>query len=97
MAKFFAVIIILITIASALPILMHTWPPPQDISTHGKLIDDQTDETMIEAGVSFIASQIILALFIWKFSGPRTGEKIKTFPGGAKAMVWAAFILVGNN
>jgi len=96
MAKFFALTIILITIASAIPIVMHTWPTPQDISTHGVLIDDQTNETMLEAGISFIASQLILAFFIWRFSSWAPGDKIKNFPGGAKAMVWAAFLLVGT-
>ncbi|HTS36358.1 MAG TPA: hypothetical protein VMH04_11835 [Candidatus Solibacter sp.] len=96
MAKFFAVTIIVITIASAIPIVMHTWPTPQDISTHGVFIDKQTDETMIEAGVCFIASQIILALFIWRFSSFKPGDKLKTFPGGAKAMVWAGILLVGT-
>src|SRR5690348_2194928 len=96
MAKFFAVTIVLITIASAVPILMHTWAAPQDISTHGAAIDDQTSETMAEAGISFLASQLLLAFFIWKFSNPKPGDKIKTFPGGAKAMVWAAFLLVGT-
>src|SRR5208282_1119611 len=67
-----------------------------DISTHGAPIDEQTSETMAEAGISFLASQIILALFIWRFSGDRPGEKIKNLPGGAKAMVWAAFLLVGT-
>ena len=96
MAKFFAVVIILITIGSAIPILMHTWAAPQDISTHGKAIDDQTSETMAEAGISFLASQFILAFFIWKFSTWKPTDKIKSFPGGAKAMVWAAFLLVGT-
>ena len=50
---------------------------------------------MIEAGLSFLASQIILALFIWQFSKPRPGAKIKTLPGGAKGLVAAAVILVG--
>jgi len=95
MAKFFAVTIIVITIASAIPILRHTWWMPEDISTHGKPIDEQTSETMLEAGISFVASQIILALFIWKFAGSRPGEKIKTLPGGAKGMVWGAVLLVG--
>jgi cytochrome c oxidase subunit 2 len=51
---------------------------------------------MIEAGLSFLASQFLLAFFIWKYSGARTGEKIKTFPGGAKGLVIAAFLLVGT-
>ena len=41
MAKIFAVTIILIAIGSAIPIVMHTWQLPQDISTHGPLIDEQ--------------------------------------------------------
>jgi len=96
MAKFFAITIIVIAIASAIPIVRHTWDPPANISTHGALIDEQTSETMAEAGISFLISQILLALFIWKFSNPRPGDKIKTFPGGAKAMVWAGFLLVGT-
>jgi len=46
MAKFFAITIIIIAIASAIPILRHTWAPPEDISTHGALIDEQLSETM---------------------------------------------------
>src|SRR2546430_15898449 len=96
MAKFFAVTIFVIAIASAIPILRHTWWMAPDISTHGAPIDEQMSETMAEAGISFLASQIILAFFIWKFSNPGPGEKTKHFPGGAKAMVWAAFLLVGT-
>jgi len=95
-AKLFAITIIVIAIVSAIPILRHTWWLAPDISTHGAPIDEQTSETMAEAGISFVASQIILALFIWRFAGAREGEKIKDLPGGAKAMVWAAFLLVGT-
>ena len=36
-------------------------------------------------------------MFIWKFSNTRPGDKIKTFPGGAKGRGdWAAFLLVGT-
>jgi cytochrome c oxidase subunit 2 len=96
MAKFFAVTIIVIAIISAIPILRHTWWMAEDISTHGAPIDEQMSETMAEAGISFLASQFILAGFIWKFSYSRPDEKAKHFPGGAKAMVWAAFLLVGT-
>jgi cytochrome c oxidase subunit 2 len=96
MAKFFAVTIIAIAILSAIPILRHTWWMAEDISTHGAPIDEQMSETMAEAGIAFLASQFILAFFIWKFSNPRPGEKVKNFPGGAKAMVWAAVLLVGT-
>jgi cytochrome c oxidase subunit II len=96
MAKFFAVTILVIAIVSAIPILRHTWWMAEDISTHGALIDEQMSETMAEAGISFLVSQFVLAFFIWKFSSPKPGDKIKNFPGGAKAMVWAAFLLVGT-
>ncbi len=96
MAKVFAVTLIIIAILSAIPILRHTWWLPQDISTHGQAIDEQMSETMAEAGLSFLASQILLAIFVWRFSRPRPGEKIKNFPGGAMGLVIAAFLLVGT-
>jgi cytochrome c oxidase subunit 2 len=95
MGKLLAVTIIVIAIVSAIPVVLHTWEAPPNISTHGKMIDDQMADTMVEAGVSFLASQILLALFIWQFSKPRPQAKLKTFPGGAKGLVLAAFILVG--
>jgi len=96
MAKIFAVTIFVIAILSAIPIIRNTYHPVPDISTHGPAIDEQMAETMWEAGISFLASQILLAWFIWKFSGDRPGEKtIKSFPGGATGLVLAAFILVG--
>ena len=96
MAKLFAVTIIVIAILSAIPIVRHTWHQPEDISTHGRQIDEQMSETMAEAGLAFLAAQIILAAFIWKFSNPKPGTKIRNFPGGAPAMVIAGFILVGS-
>jgi cytochrome c oxidase subunit II len=95
MAKLFAVTIIVITILSAIPIVRNTWHPMEDISTHGKAIDDQMSETMWEAGISFVASQIILAWLIWRFSLNRPGDKSKRFPGGATGLVTAAVVLVG--
>jgi cytochrome c oxidase subunit 2 len=94
-AKLVALTIIVIAIASAFPVVMHTWVAPADVSTHGHLIDEQMSETMIEAGLSFLAAQIILAIFIWQFSNRGPDAKIKTFPGGAKGLVIAALLLVG--
>src|ERR1700678_3107991 len=96
MAKIFAVTIVIIAIASAIPIVMHIWPMPQDISVHGHLIDEQYADTMLEAGVSFLVSQFLLAFFIWKFSSRKPSDKIKSFPGGAAGLVIAAFLLVGT-
>ncbi|MFZ0200148.1 MAG: hypothetical protein WB523_17475 [Candidatus Sulfotelmatobacter sp.] len=96
MAKLLAVTIVLIAIGSALPIIMHTWPLPQDISVHGRLIDEQFTDTMLETGIAFLSSQILLAFFIWKFSQSKPTDKIKRFPGGAAGLVIAAFLLVGT-
>jgi cytochrome c oxidase subunit II len=95
MAKFFAITIVVIAILSAIPILRHTWAAPEDISTHGYLIDEQISETMAEAGIAFLAAQFVLALFIWQFSNPSPNAKIKNFPGGARGLVIAAFLVVG--
>lgn len=95
MGKLLAVTIIVIAIASAVPFVMHTWEAPPDISTHGLLIDEQMSDTMLEAGVSFLAAQIILAIFIWQFSSSSSNRKVKTFPGGAKGLVISAIVLVG--
>ncbi len=95
MGKLLAVTIIVIAIASAVPFVMHTWEAPADVSTHGGLIDEQMSDTMLEAGVSFLGGQVLLAIFIWQFSRPRPGGKIKSFPGGAKGLVIAAIVVVG--
>ena len=96
--KIFAVLVIIIALASAVPIISHTFlgasvTPPEDISTHGYEIDKQLDETMIEAGLSFLAAQLVLGFFVWQ-SGERNGV-LKNFPGGAKYLVVAAVLLVG--
>ncbi len=95
MAKLFAVTIIVIALASAVPIVLHTWEPPVDISTHGHLIDEQMSETMVEAGIAFLAAQLLLGFFIWRFTDRPKTEKIKNFPGGARGLVAAAVVIVG--
>ena len=95
MGKLFAVIVAVIAIASAAPGFMHIWDPPVDISTHGPAIDNQLADTRIEAGIAFLAAQLLLALFVWKSANRREGP-IKSFPGGAKALVLAAIFLVGT-
>jgi cytochrome c oxidase subunit II len=96
MGKLFAVIVVMIALASAYPIVTHMYVLPEDISTHGHAIDEQLADTMAEAGFSFLGAQLVLAIFVWKFSERKAGAKISHFPGGAKVMVVAAFILVGT-
>ena len=98
--KLFAVIVIVIALASAVPIMNHTFlgasvTPPEDISTHGaRRLTKQLDETMVEAGLSFLAAQLVLGFFVWKFGGRKNGP-LKNFPGGAKYLIVAAILLVG--
>jgi cytochrome c oxidase subunit II len=97
--KIFAILVIVIAVASAVPIVSHSFlgahvALPEDISTHGAEIDKQINETMIEAGVSFLAAQIVLGLLVWQFGGRKDGP-LQTFPGGAKYLVIAALLLVG--
>ena len=86
MAKLFAVTIIVIAIASAIPIVLHIWEPPADISVHGKMIDDQMSETMVEAGICFLASQLVLGFFIWRFSN--RPKKRRSRASRAERAVW---------
>jgi len=95
MGKFFAIVLVIIAVASAYPILAHHFPLPEDISTHGHLIDDQLNETMVEAGVSFVGAQLVLAAFLWSFTGRKPGSPLKNFPGGARILVVFAFVIVG--
>src|SRR5258708_12997730 len=84
--KVFAVIVIVIALLSAVPIITHTFlganvAPPEDISTHGPQIDKQLDDTMIEAGLSFLAAQLVLGFFVWH-SGGKKYPHLTLFPRG---------------
>jgi cytochrome c oxidase subunit II len=96
MGKLLAVVLVIIALASAYPIVTHMFTLPQDISTHGHAIDEQFNDTMFEAGISFVAAQLVLAFFVWSFAGRKPGSTLKTLPGGARLMVLLAFLLVGT-
>jgi cytochrome c oxidase subunit 2 len=96
MGKLLAIVLVVIALLSAYPIVSHMFVLPQDISTHGHAIDKQLNDTMIEAGISFIGAQLVLAFFVWSFTGRKEGSPLKNFPGGARVLVIAAFLLVGT-
>jgi cytochrome c oxidase subunit 2 len=93
MGKFFAVLLVIITLASIYPFIAHTWWLPPTISTTGPGVDHQMDETMVGTGVLFISAQLILAGFVWAFGG-RKG-KIKDWPGGSTPVVVFGIVIVG--
>ena len=96
MGKLFAIVLVILALASAYPIVTHMFVPPDDISTHGHMIDEQLADTMAEAGISFVLAQLLLALFVWKFTNRGPNARVSQIPNGAKIMVVAAFILVGT-
>src|SRR5216684_987438 len=96
MGKFFAITIVIIALASAVPIVRHTWAPPQNISVHGSAIDDQMSETMVEAGFTFLAAQFVLAVLVWKFSSRPRDAKVTNCAGCGKGRVIASRFLGGS-
>lgn len=95
MGKLFAAIIVVITVISAAIFLSRAWWMPADISVLGVGIDRQMGETMIAAGVLFVGSQLVLAIFVWQYGDGGTVRPLKVFPGGATPMVVLATLLVG--
>ncbi|HEU4699485.1 MAG TPA: hypothetical protein VFS40_09915 [Gemmatimonadales bacterium] len=95
MGKLFAVLVALITLVSTGIFVARIWWPPPDISTLGIGIDRQLTETMVAAGVLFVAAQLTLAVFAWRYGGRSAAHPIRVFPGGAAPMVGFAVVLVG--
>ena len=94
MGKMFAVVLGVITVISAGVFIARIWWLPPDISVLGVGIDHQLYETMIASGVLFVTSQLVLALFAWKYADAGDERPIRIFPGGATPMVVGATILV---
>jgi len=95
MGKLFAVILVVVTVVSSTIFISRIWWLPADVSVLGVGIDRQMAETMISAGVLFVVSQFVLALFVWQYGDKGDGRPIKIFPGGATPMVLGATLLVG--
>jgi cytochrome c oxidase subunit II len=95
MGKVFAVVLILITLVSMAFFVLHTWWLPPNISTTGRAVDRQLEETLIGTGVLFLAGQFLLGALAWGASDKNRAKKSKPFPGGAAPLVTAAIVLVG--
>jgi cytochrome c oxidase subunit 2 len=95
MGKLFSAAVIIITVVSVAIFVTHVWWLPVDISTTGPAIDRQLDETMVGTGVLFLASQILLAIFVWGASNTSNIRKIKNFPGGGRPIVIFSILIVG--
>ena len=95
MGKFFAIVLIIITLVSSYFIVAHRWWPPETITAIGQRVDHQFDETMVEVGILFLLSQFVLAIFTWQFGEKKDGRKLRSFPGGATPLVIAGIAIVG--
>jgi cytochrome c oxidase subunit II len=95
MGKVFAAIVAVVTLVSTAVFLSRAWWMPADVSVLGVGIDRQMIETMIAAGVLFVTSQLVLALFVWRYADRGDARPIRIFPGGAVPMVVGATLLVG--
>jgi len=95
--KLFAAIVAVIAVVSTAIFVKHLWWMPPDISVLGEGIDHQLMETMTASGVLFVAAQLTLAWFVWRWAGGpgAEGRSIKQFPGGPTPMVVIATVLVG--
>jgi cytochrome c oxidase subunit 2 len=95
MGRAFAILLTIITLVSAGIFLAHVWWMPPDVSAHGPEIDSQFTSTFVETGIAFVVSQLLLAFFVWKYADRGDKRKVKFFPGGPRATVITAFLLVG--
>lgn len=94
MGKLFAILTVLVTLATAYPIVTHKYAPPAGASANAAEIDRELSRTTLEAGLAFAGAQLLLAFFVWRFSRGKERSD-KSLPGGAKLMVACAVIVVG--
>ena len=77
MGKFFAVVMVIITLVSAYFVVAHTWWMPIDVSVHGPAVDHQLEETMLGSGILFVLSQLVLAAFVFMFGDSKGARKME--------------------
>ena len=76
MGRLFAVVVTVIALVSAAIFALHVWWLPPDISAHGGRIDRQLNETMVTAGILFVAAQLALGVFVWRFGDPHFRKEL---------------------
>ncbi len=94
-------VIWLITLASSYFFYTGQWSPLPLASAHGGAIDKQMALTMALMGVVFLAAQLGLGLFVWKYRD-RSGAQAATYSHGHNGLEWTwtaltAVLFVGLN
>jgi cytochrome c oxidase subunit 2 len=93
--KLFAAVLAVITLVSVVILVAHVWWLPPDISARGWMVDRLVEETVVATGFLFVAAQLLLALFAWKYGEHNNERKIKIFPGGPVPLVVLVILVVG--
>ncbi len=101
MALAVALVVTLITLISVGIFVAKVWWFPVDISAHGAAMDHQFLLTLIICGVIFVAAQLGLAYFVWKYRDKGDGRKATYSHGNNKLeATWtiaAAIVFIGLN
>jgi cytochrome c oxidase subunit II len=101
MALAMAIVVTLITIVSVLLFGVHAWKLPVDIARLGPPADHQFMLTLAITGFFFVAAQLGLALFVWKYHDKKDNRKV-TYSHGNNTLekLWTtagAVIFIGLN
>lgn len=96
-----ALVVTAFTLISVYIFWAHIWWFPVDISTHGAAIDHQFNLTLIICGIIFVAAQLGLAWFAWKYHDRGSNRKVIYSHGSNKLeATWtiaAAILFIGLN
>ncbi|HEX5481625.1 MAG TPA: cytochrome c oxidase subunit II [Terriglobia bacterium] len=95
MALAIALAITLITLTSCGLFLSHHWWFPSAISTIAPAIDHQFTVTFIVCGILFVAAQIGLASFAWRYRSRRKSARVIPSRGNVKLEIsWTVAVAV---
>jgi cytochrome c oxidase subunit 2 len=105
MGKILAFLLLILTVVTVyLFVGQNHWWFPENISTHGKDIDDQFNRTLVVVGIAFTGAQLALGYAIWRF-GRRGNDRAVYSHGSNKleatwtiitAMVFIAIAVLGQ-
>jgi cytochrome c oxidase subunit 2 len=101
MALAIALVVTLITLISVGLFAAKVWWFPVDIVKHGPAMDHQFLITLVICGIIFVAAQLGLAYFVWKYRDKGDGRKVIYSHGNNKLeLTWtlaAAVVFIGLN
>jgi cytochrome c oxidase subunit 2 len=95
MGKILALLLLILTgVTVWLFVGQNTWWFPENISTHGGLIDAQFNRTLVIVGIAFTSAQLALGYAIWRY-GRRGNERAVYSHGSNKLEATWTIITAG--